>query len=94
VPPAGALLNYISCGILLRIFSQTGIFAGFSLHKINSAVRISEAAMKGVGDIIFHKLGAQWKGTQSYCDFLLFFFYIMRRKDQRSCDGCGGGRGT
>ena len=32
VPPAVALLNYISCGILQRIFSQTGIFAGFSLR--------------------------------------------------------------
>jgi hypothetical protein len=29
VPPAVALFNYISCGILWRIFSQTGIFAGF-----------------------------------------------------------------
>jgi hypothetical protein len=70
------------------------IFAGFSLHIINFVGRISEAAMKGVGDIIFHKLGAQWKGTPSYCDFLLLFFYIIRRKDQRSCDGPGGGRGT
>jgi hypothetical protein len=42
--PAVAMLNYISSGILLRIFSQTGIFAGFSLHIINFAVRISEAA--------------------------------------------------
>jgi hypothetical protein len=38
--------------------------------------------MKGVGDIILHKLGAQWKGTPSYCDFLLVFFHIIRRKDQ------------
>ncbi len=30
-PPAVALLNYMSCGILWRIFCQTGIFAGFSL---------------------------------------------------------------
>ncbi len=28
MPPAVALLNYISCGILWRIFSQTGTFAG------------------------------------------------------------------
>jgi hypothetical protein len=48
-PPAVALLNYISCGILWRIFCQTGIFAGFSLHIINNAVRISEAAMGGAG---------------------------------------------
>ena len=32
MPPAVALLNYISCGILWRIFCQTGIFAGFSLY--------------------------------------------------------------
>ncbi len=32
MPPAVALLDYISNGILLRIFSQTGIFAGFSLR--------------------------------------------------------------
>ncbi len=32
-------------------FSQTGIFAGFSLHIINLAVRISAAMM--AGDIIF-----------------------------------------
>jgi hypothetical protein len=37
VPPAVALLNYISSGILCRIFSQTGIFAGFSLYIIDIA---------------------------------------------------------
>ena len=31
-------LLYISSCILLRIFSQTGIFAGVSLHVINFAV--------------------------------------------------------
>ena len=40
--------------ILWRIFSQTGIFAGFSLHIINLAVRISAAAM--AGDITFFSL--------------------------------------
>ncbi len=69
MPPAVALLNYISSGILWRIFCQTGIFAGFSLHIINFVGRISEAAMKGVGDVVFHKLGAQRKGTPSYCEF-------------------------
>ncbi len=29
MPPAVALLNYMSYGIPWRIFSQTGIFAGF-----------------------------------------------------------------
>ncbi len=38
MPPAVALLNYISSGKLWRIFSQTGIFAGFSLNTIDFAV--------------------------------------------------------
>ncbi len=49
-PPAVALLIYISCGILWRIFCPTGIFA--------------------------------------------VFFFIICRKDQRSCDGWGKGWGT
>jgi hypothetical protein len=32
VPSAVALLNYKGSGILWRIFSRTGIFAGFSLN--------------------------------------------------------------
>jgi hypothetical protein len=73
VPSAVVLFNYINSGILGGFFAKLGYFAGFSLHIINFVGRISEAAMKGVGDIIFHKLGTQWKGTPSYCDFLLFF---------------------
>ncbi len=45
MPPAVALSNYVSSGVLWRIFCQTGIFAGFSLHIINFAVRISEAQL-------------------------------------------------
>ena len=56
MPPAVALLNYISSGILLRIFFQTGIFAGFFLHIFNFAVRISEAAMDGTGDTIIYRI--------------------------------------
>jgi hypothetical protein len=57
VPPAVTLLIYISCGILWRIFCQTEIFPGFSLYiiNINNAVRISEAAMGGAGDILLTK---------------------------------------
>jgi hypothetical protein len=51
VPPAVALLNYISSGILWRIFPKLGHFAGFTLHTIDFAVRNSEAAMGGVVDI-------------------------------------------
>jgi hypothetical protein len=49
VPPAVALLNYISSGILWRIFAKLGHFAGFSLR----AGGISAAAMAGT--IIFFK---------------------------------------
>jgi hypothetical protein len=42
VPPAVALLNYISCVIL---FSHSGILGGFSLHILSFALRISESAM-------------------------------------------------
>ncbi len=47
MPPAVALLNYISSGIFWRIFYETGIFAGFSLNISNLAVGINEAAMAG-----------------------------------------------
>ncbi len=54
VPPAVALLNYISSGLLWRIFCQTGTFRGvFSIS--NNAVRISTAAMAGAGDFILIK---------------------------------------
>jgi hypothetical protein len=33
-------------------FVKLGHFAGFSLHIMNNAVRISEAAMVGAGEII------------------------------------------
>ena len=57
MPPAVALLNYISSGIFWRIFSQTGIFPGFSLR--------------------FTNLGAQWKDSPSYYDFLRGLFFIL-----------------
>ncbi len=40
-------------------FAKLGYFAGFSLYIINFPVRISEAAVGGAGDIIFHNLGTQ-----------------------------------
>jgi hypothetical protein len=55
VPPAVALLNYISCGMLWRIFSQTAIFAGFSLNIIFILGSISAAVI--TGDLIFFSLG-------------------------------------
>ncbi len=65
MPPAVALLNYISSSLLWQIFSQTGIFAGFSLQIINLAVRISAAAM--AGDIIFFSLaGPLWYYTGAH----------------------------
>ena len=56
MPSAVALLNYISCGILQRIFSQTAIFAGFSLNIIFILGSISAAAI--TGDLIFFSLGS------------------------------------
>ncbi len=80
MPPAVALVNYLSkqWWYILADFLhwELGYFAGFFyIYVINFAVRISEAAMKGVGDIIFHNLGAQWMGTPSYCDLSRFFLY-------------------
>ena len=60
-------------------FAKLGQFAGFSLHIINNVARICEAAMGGKGDITF---------SARFC------LYIIRRKDQRSCDGQDGGLGT
>jgi hypothetical protein len=60
VPPAVAMLNYISSGILWQIFCRTGIFCGVFSKYHYFAVRISEAAMGGAGDILFHNLGVQW----------------------------------
>ncbi len=78
MPPVVALLNYISSGIFWRIFCQTGIFRGVFLHVINFAVRISEAAMKGVGDIIFHTVTLEPSGrvhphTGIYRGFFLYY---------------------
>jgi hypothetical protein len=79
VPPSVALLNYISCGILWRIFSQTGIFAGFSLHIINLAVMISAAAM--TGDIIF--LGPVGDYTGAHTVIFQGFFSVVQWQDIR-----------
>jgi hypothetical protein len=61
VPPAVAPMNYKSSGLLWRIFCQTGIFAGFSLHIINLAVRISATMM--AGDVIFLGCRTAYKGA-------------------------------
>ncbi len=67
MPPAVALLNFISCGILWRIFGQTGTFRGvFSTYHW------------------YHRIHPR---TVIFCGFFLF---IVRRKDQRSCDVRGG----
>ncbi len=61
MPPAVAPWNYISSVSFGGFFSQTGIFAGFSLHIINLAVRISAAMM--AGDIIFLGCRTVYKGA-------------------------------
>ena len=97
MPPSVALLNYISCGILWRIFSQTGIFAGFSLrlcnmYKIYNAGGISATAL--ARDIIFFSLaGPVGDDTGAHTVIIPILrgsFYTA----QRICDGLGVGRGT
>ena len=72
-------------------FAKLGYFAGFSLYIINFVGRISEAAMKGVGDIIFHNLGAQWRGTPSHCDFSFFSMFFTARISEAAIGGAGVG---
>ncbi len=79
MPPVVALLNYTAVIYFGGFFAKLGQFAGFSLHIINNVVRISEAVMGGKGDITFSARLSP---------------YIIRRKDQRSCDGQDGGLRT
>jgi hypothetical protein len=84
VPPAVALINYMRSCTLWRIFLPNwDISRGFLYIALNFVGRISETAVKGVGDIISHKLGAQRKGTPSYCDFSHFFSIIFGCKYDR-----------
>ncbi len=73
-------------------FAKLGRFSWFSLHIINFVGRINEVAMKGVGDIIFHNFGAQWKDTPSYCDFSGFISIVFAASAK--LQGRGGVRGT
>jgi hypothetical protein len=98
VPPAVALLNHISSGILWRIFCQTGIFAGFSLYIINFVGRISEAAI--AGDILLFSLGGQvgdYTGTHTVIFrgiFSIYYKLLARRNSEAAMGGSGvGGRG-
>ncbi len=87
-----------------RFFAKLEHFAGFSLHIINNAIRISDAAMIGVGDIIFSACFFIFicrKDQRSYDErgrgiiFSSWFFLLfIRRKNQRSCDGQDGDLGT
>ena len=47
--------------------------------------------MKGVGDIIFHNLGAQWRGTPSHCDFSFFSMFYTARISEAATGGAGVG---
>jgi hypothetical protein len=66
---AVALMNYLRSSTLL-LFPNWDISRGFLY--LSFAGRISEAAMGGAGDIIFHRLGAQWKDIPICCDFSRF----------------------
>jgi hypothetical protein len=94
VPPTVALLNYISSGILWRIFCQTGIFAGFSLQIINLSVRISAAAM--AGDILLFSLAdpvGDYTGAYTVIVFVVFFFLLFSRRRSEAAMGGGGAGG-
>jgi hypothetical protein len=64
-PPSVALLNYISSGILWRIFSQTGIFAGFSLRDYADQIYIAGCVSASVtaGDIVLFSMYYSPEGT-------------------------------
>jgi hypothetical protein len=98
VPSAVALMNYISSGLLWRIFCQTGIFRGvFSPYIIYITGRVSAAVM--AGDIIFFASLVQWEITLGppYSDFSRGLFYtvlcIILQKEEQSCNGLSGGGG-
>ncbi len=98
MPSAVALLNYISCGILWRIFCQTGIFAGFSPNIIYIVGRISATAI--AGDIIFFSLGStvgHYTGAHNVIFRGIFSIYYSpdgTSKAPVGGAGVGGGRGT
>jgi hypothetical protein len=77
---------------LLRIFSQAGIFAGFSLHISNFAGRVSEAAMSGARDIIIHSLGGPLEGEMSLPRVLAWGF-LYSRYHPRICEAAMSGAG-
>ncbi len=94
MPPAVALLNYISSGILWRIFSQTGLFAGFSLNIIFIVGRISAAAI--AWDLILFCLGGPVDYTGAHTViFRGIFLYIIHQMEQAKLHwaerGWGGG---
>ena len=79
---AVALLNYISCGMLWRIFPQTAIFAGFSLNIIFILGSTSAAAI--TGDLIFFSLGGP-VGDYTGAHTVIFqgFFSVVQWQDIR-----------
>ncbi len=70
-------------------FAKLGRFGGFSLRIIKFVARINEAAMQGVGDIIFHNLGSPVEGYTLILWFFGVSFYSIRRKDQQHGWGVG-----
>jgi hypothetical protein len=95
VPSAVALLNYISCGMLWQIFSQTAIFAGFSLSIIFILGSISAAAI--TGDLIFFSLGGpDYTGAHTVIFRGIFSIYYSADGTSEAAMGgawVGAGRG-
>ncbi len=66
------------------LFAKLGYLAGFSMYIINFVGRISEPAMKGVGDIIYI-INLEPYGRVHPHIVIFAGFFSIRRKDQRNC---------
>ncbi len=80
-----------------EFFPQTGIFAGFSLHIINLAVRISAAVMTGAIILFSIYVYIIRQKEQRNCDWWavggggggIVFFTVPMPSSLEGCDGWG-----
>ena len=82
IAPCSCSVELYKLWYTLADFSQTGIFAGFSLHIINLAVRISAAAMAG-GIIFFSLAGPVGDYTGAHTVIFQGFFSVVQWQDKR-----------
>jgi hypothetical protein len=95
VPPAVALSNYISSGILWRIFCRTGIFAGFSLRMYHLHRWGSSAAVMAGYILFFSLAGPVGDKTGHTVIFLEVFslYYSPEGRTKLRWASLGEGRG-